>query len=101
MEKRIEKIADEVADILKRRFDTYDPLSDVMMTPKEAAALLSVEVSVLGRWRSKNKVGRIMVKDPTYVGPPHIVVGGSIRYPAALLRVWIMENVERNGYQTD
>jgi len=50
-----------------------------LLTPGEVAAVLGVPVATLYAWRYHSK------------GPPAILVGRHLRYPADDLRIWIAE----------
>lgn len=58
-----------------------------LLTNKQTAELLGVTTHTLDQWRWRHK------------GPPHVKVGGAIRYRESDLSAWIESRTEKNaGY---
>jgi len=73
------------ADVAAAERLAHSYLSDVALTPKEAALLLGFKVKSLANWRTAGR------------GPPFRKINGQVRYMRSSLEAWVNEHAERRS----
>ena len=80
-----DKLAPRDAYVTAAERLAHSDLSDVALTPKEAALLLGFKVKSLANWRTAGR------------GPPFRKINGHVRYMRSSLEAWINEHAERRS----